>query len=273
MKLEMLAALEGVRQARLCTPGFDLRHVHCDSRRVDRGTGFLARAAKPACAAVRRGVLTDVAKTHRTARLCTEVYGGPQRARITGTVGRRRIAVSIDRGDGCGIDDWNRLRALLGAPERSGAITRTRASVTTTTTPPPVTYRVERGDTLTEIAKQFQTSVGAIVASNRLEDPDHLVEDQELVMPPPSAVRIDAALVDAGKNKHDDNCENCHADSGRDAAEDAGILAGQWTEYLREQFQHYRDGTRSQPEKMEKKVATLTDQDIEALLNFYASMQ
>ncbi len=163
-----------------------------------RGTGFLARAAEPACVLVRSGVLADVAKAHRTARLCTELYGGPQRARITGTVGRRRLKVSIDRSDGCGIDDWNMLRALVGAPERRGAIPRPRASVTTTTTPPPATYRVARGDTLTEIAKQFQTSVGAIVAANRLEDPDHLTEGQELVIPPPSSVRIDAAMVDDG---------------------------------------------------------------------------
>jgi LysM repeat protein len=160
-----------------------------------RGTGFLARAAKPACALVRQGVLTDIAKEHRVARVCTEVYGGPQRARISGTVGRGRVALSIDRGDGCGIGDWDRLRALLGDPERSGVIPRPSTSTTTTTVPPPATYHVARGDTLTEIAKQFKTSVGAIVAANRLVDPDHLVEGQALVMPPPSAVHIDAALV------------------------------------------------------------------------------
>jgi LysM repeat protein len=160
-----------------------------------RATGFLARAAKPACALVRQGVLTDVAKEHRVARVCTEVYGGPQRARITGTVGRQRVAVSINRNDGCGIGDWDRLRALLGDPERSGAMPRPSASATTTTIPPPATYHVARGDTLTGIAKQFKTSVGAIVAANRLVDPDNLVEGQALVMPPPSAVRIDVALV------------------------------------------------------------------------------
>jgi UDP-N-acetylmuramoyl-L-alanyl-D-glutamate--2,6-diaminopimelate ligase len=44
MKLAALAALTGVRQARLRKPDFDLRHVHCDSRRVDGETGFLALA-------------------------------------------------------------------------------------------------------------------------------------------------------------------------------------------------------------------------------------
>lgn len=164
-----------------------------------QGTGFLEHAARSACAAVRTGVVTQVAREHRKTRLCGEIYGGPQRARITGTIGTKRVVLNVDRGDGCGIADWTRLRALLGDPERSGDIPRPRhATSTTTTTAPPATYRVERGDTLTEIAKQFHTSVGAIVATNRLTDPDNLVEGQQLVMPPPSAVRIDATLARDG---------------------------------------------------------------------------
>ena len=60
------------------------------------------------------------------------------------------------------------------------------------------TYVVGHGDTLTNIAKQFHTSVGAIVATNQIEDPDALTEGQQLTMPPPSAVRIEAKLVDEG---------------------------------------------------------------------------
>jgi LysM repeat protein len=167
----------------------------------DRGahaSGFLANTAKRACASARKGTLTAVAAEHRRARLCSEVYGGPQRATVTGTIGRRRVSVSINRGDGCGIDDWNRLRALLGDPERRGAIPRKAPASTPTSTAPPATYVVQRGDTLTDIAKQFHTSVGAIVATNQLENPDGLTEGQPLTLPPPSAVRIDAELVDDG---------------------------------------------------------------------------
>lgn len=161
-----------------------------------RGTGFLRRAAKPACALVRGGALTKVANQHRGPRLCADGYGGPQRAHISGTIGGRHVDVTINRVDGCGIAEWNRLRALVGDPERSGTIPRPgRASATTTTTTPAVTYRVQRGDTLTEIAKQFHTSVAAIVRTNGLPDADHLTEGQELVMPPPSALRLDAQLV------------------------------------------------------------------------------
>ena len=84
---------------------------------------------------------------------------------------------------------------------------------------------------------------------------------------------FDAALAAAGKAIHDRDCENCHADSARDPEEDAGILAGQWSDYLREQFEHYVEGTRGQPEKMEAKVKALSAEDIEALINFYASLQ
>jgi LysM repeat protein len=156
-------------------------------------TGFLRNAPGPACALVRRGRLTEIAAEHQRARLCSDIYGGPQRARITGTVGRQRISISVDRNDGCGIADWDALRKLLGVPERTGAIPRRQAPATTTTT--LATYSVQRGETLTAIAKRFHTSIGAIVAQNRLRDPDHLAEGQTLVMPPPSAVRIEVALV------------------------------------------------------------------------------
>ncbi len=163
------------------------------------GTGYLRKVATPACALARKGTVTAIATERRGTRLCREGYGGPQRATITGTIGGRRVSVTINRADGCGIDDWNRLRALLGAPERRGAISPRKASAsTTTTTAPPATYVVGPGDTLTNIARQFHTSVGAIVATNQLEDPDALTEGQQLTMPPPSAVRIEAKLVDDG---------------------------------------------------------------------------
>jgi LysM repeat protein len=164
-----------------------------------RATGFLRNAAKPACALARAGTVRTIATAHRNPRICREGYGGPQRATITGTIGGRRVSVAIDRADGCGIDEWDQLRALLGDPERRGSIPRPKPSATTTsTTAPAATYVVRRGDTLTEIAKQFHTSVGAIVSSNQLANPDALTEGQQLTLPPASAVRIDAKMVDDG---------------------------------------------------------------------------
>ncbi len=89
----------------------------------------------------------------------------------------------------------------------------------------------------------------------------------------PAKQEFDAALAEQGKIIHDRDCENCHADNGRDPEEDASILAGQWIEYMREQYEHYAAGERGQPEKMEEKLAELSEQDVEALIHFYASFQ
>jgi len=48
---------------------------------------------------------------------CTEIYGGPEEARITGTLDGVEVAVRLSRVDGCEIDRWERLRPLLPAYE------------------------------------------------------------------------------------------------------------------------------------------------------------
>lgn len=45
------------------------------------------------------------------------------------------------------------------------------------------TYAVESGDTISSIAKRFDTTVDAIVDANDLEDPDVIAVGQELVIP------------------------------------------------------------------------------------------
>lgn len=57
-----------------------------------------------------------------------------------------------------------------------------------------ITYKVEKGDTLWEIAEEYETSVGLIMVSNQLED-DLIVPDQELVIKPLST---DSYVVHAG---------------------------------------------------------------------------
>jgi len=48
-----------------------------------------------------------------TDQLCTEIYGGPQVATITGTLDGEPVATSVDRANGCGIDDWDRLLSVF----------------------------------------------------------------------------------------------------------------------------------------------------------------
>jgi hypothetical protein len=46
-------------------------------------------------------------------RACTQVYGGPETAHITGTIRGRRIDRRFSRTDGCQISDWDRAQVLI----------------------------------------------------------------------------------------------------------------------------------------------------------------
>jgi sulfide dehydrogenase cytochrome subunit len=94
---------------------------------------------------------------------------------------------------------------------------------------------------------------------------------EQTFQPRPQA--FDAALAEQGAEIHDRKCENCHSEQGGNADDDAAILAGQWIPYMRAQYAAFRSGEREAPKKMEKKLDSLNDEDIEALINFYASQQ
>ena len=89
----------------------------------------------------------------------------------------------------------------------------------------------------------------------------------------PRTQKFDVGLAEKGAEIHDSKCETCHADQGSDPDVDAAILAGQWTSYLRAQFSAYMSGAREAPQRMQKKTENLSAEEIEALLNFYASQQ
>ena len=80
-------------------------------------TGDTALSADQACVAlndleVRNRLLTD----DHLDRMCTEQYGGPQIAGVTGTLDDEPVDATIDRANGCGIDDWDRLLTALLPP-------------------------------------------------------------------------------------------------------------------------------------------------------------
>ena len=161
--------------------------LECDG--TAKATGYLAKAAAPACAAVHKGAVATVTKAQAAGQLCSQIYGGPQTAHITGTANGKKVDLSIDRTDGCGVADWQTLEPLLGKPERTGAVPRAaRATAgdrtTTTTAAGPTTYTVKRGDTLTSIAQQFGVRVADLRAANtQLADPDNLVEGEVVTIP------------------------------------------------------------------------------------------
>jgi hypothetical protein len=47
---------------------------------------------------------------------CTQIYGGPQRARVTGLVEGKRVWAAFARNDGCEIHRWSRVSPWLLPP-------------------------------------------------------------------------------------------------------------------------------------------------------------
>jgi sulfide dehydrogenase cytochrome subunit len=82
---------------------------------------------------------------------------------------------------------------------------------------------------------------------------------------------FDMALAERGEIIHKQNCERCHSDGGAEPVNDAAILAGQWTPYLRRQLKNILSGQRVVTRSMLRRLKKLSAGDIEALLNFYAA--
>ncbi|MGV6806657.1 MAG: c-type cytochrome [bacterium] len=80
-----------------------------------------------------------------------------------------------------------------------------------------------------------------------------------------------AGDVEAGKAKAA-MCAACHGAEGISAMDMWPNLAGQKAGYLVKQLKAFRDGTRADP-SMAPMAAGLTDQDIDNLAAFYASLK
>lgn len=84
-----------------------------------KGTGYLQADAdaRAACTAALSDANRPLVDTALADRICTEIYGGPQRAVVTGEIRGRTVRTTITRSNGCGIADWDALEALLGPPD------------------------------------------------------------------------------------------------------------------------------------------------------------
>jgi sulfide dehydrogenase cytochrome subunit len=89
----------------------------------------------------------------------------------------------------------------------------------------------------------------------------------------PVSQPFDAELAKKGAKIHKVQCAKCHEDGGSSRDDDVGILAGQWTPYLRTALTNFRNDKRETEPKMLKLVKKLSDDEIEALLNYWASQQ
>lgn len=82
---------------------------------------------------------------------------------------------------------------------------------------------------------------------------------------------FDAGLAQKGVAVYKLRCEKCHENNGSSADEDNGILAGQWTQYLRDQLVAFRAGRRPSDDKMKQRLDKVTKEEEEQLLHFFAS--
>lgn len=67
--------------------------------------------AKQACATLSK-VKTPFAATPKN-QMCTQIFGGPQQARIEGTWHSTKVDATFNRKNGCEIKRWNALKPVL----------------------------------------------------------------------------------------------------------------------------------------------------------------
>jgi len=84
---------------------------------------------------------------------------------------------------------------------------------------------------------------------------------------------FDAGLAAKGEAIHADKCDRCHSEAGTNVEDEAGMLGGNRMGYLRNAFAQYQAGTREMPKKMQENLDGLSADDIEALVNYYGSIQ
>lgn len=110
--------------------------------------------------------------------------------------------------------------------------------------------------------------IGALSANQRAE----LVEYFAGLDYAPFEQPVDGALAERGSAIHAENCERCHTENGTVSMDDSAILAGQPIPYLARQLRNFRAGKRWQLESMARETERLEDDDIDALVHFYAGM-
>jgi hypothetical protein len=90
-------------------------HLTCTATR-SRADGFLRTVGtRRACATARR-LATFLASRPDPNRACSEIFSGPERALVAGTIGGRPVRRSFARTDGCKTADWRRAMPLLPRP-------------------------------------------------------------------------------------------------------------------------------------------------------------
>lgn len=114
------------------------------------------------------------------------------------------------------------------------------------------------------------------IAKGYTDEEIALMADYYAALPFESAAEkqtFDSAKIEAGSKLYKKNCSKCHDENGTLAEDDSGILGGQWLPYLQFTMVDYRSGRSEMTKKMKKKVEKLNDEEIESVLQFFASQK
>lgn len=123
--------------------------------------------------------------------------------------------------------------------------------------------KVVDGKNMTDIVKKLSE-----------EQIDELAAHYAALTFKPMKQPFDAALAKTGEKLHADaKCEKCHTEGGSVAEDEASLLAGQPKAYILSSLQEVKAGKRTVDEKMDKSIAAMSDADLKALAEYYASKQ
>jgi len=82
---------------------------------------------------------------------------------------------------------------------------------------------------------------------------------------------FDEVLAARGARLHAESCESCHTDGGSSSIDQATILRGQRKAYLRIALKDFRAERRVAVAEMDARLRALSDEELTALVEFYAS--
>lgn len=188
---------------------------------------------------------------------------------LTPNVGAADVGVLATNCDGChgeaGVSRWSDMPTIAGID----AFVHSEALFTYRDQARPCADSAYRtGDT-----NRPATNMCDVAASLSDDEIEALAEHYSGLDFVPAAQDFSADLAAAGATIHERDCALCHTDGGSNPLDEASILAGQWMGYLERAFVEYRSGDRDQLPRMQEVIDALSDDDVTALLNYYASQQ